>query len=228
MSGEGERRQAITRWEAARGRALFPLPYASTRWRAADTHLILAAGGVLLFTAQRLTGYMGLWLYQRLAYHHLVLAAHVVGGAGLVVVLTLGARPTPMRGRTLPGLHVVANHGWSVGSFLVVWLWWMCWPALRPAGLAGWIAAAAAGAGLMLATLRRIEAWVARRPRAEAWRVGVPVVLWQAYSLHWELALNFLKDDVTARRGAVQWEQIAADLAGTALGLAWARWAARR
>lgn len=193
----------------------------------ADTHLVLAACGVLLFTAQRLTGYMGLWLYHHLAYEHLVLAAHVLGGAGLVVVFTLGAREVAMQSRVIPVWRVVANHGWSVGAFLVVLLWWMCWPGWRPATNGGRALAASVYLVAMLAALRPFEAWVAVRPRARAWRVWLPVVLWQAYSLHWELALNFLKDDVTGQRGAVQWEQIAADFAGTALGLAWAWWAAR-
>jgi len=199
--------------------------FTSAAWTRADTHLLLAALAVVLFTAQRLTGYMGLWLYHHLAYEYLVLAAHVVGGAGLVVALTLGAREAAMRSRAIPVWRVVANHGWSVGSFLVVLLWWMCWPGLRPAANEGRAIAAGVFLAAMLVTLRPFEAWVATR--AQAWRVWLPVVLWQAYSLHWELALNFLKDDVTAQRGAVQWEQIAADLAGTALGVAWARWAAR-
>lgn len=204
-----------------------PVQFTSTRWTRADTHLLLAAACVLLFTAQRLTGYMGLWLYHHLAYEYLVLAAHVAGGAGLAVALTLGARAVPMQSREIPVWRVVANHGWSVGSFLAVLLWWMCWPGLRPGTDAGRAMAAAVFVAAMLAALRPFEAWVAARAHASAWRVWLPVALWQAYSLHWELALNFLKDDVTGRRGAVQWEQIAADLAGTALGLAWARWAAR-
>lgn len=197
----------------------------SASWTRADTHLAVAAFCVVLFTAQRLTGYMGLWLYRHLPYESLVLAAHVVGGAGLVVTLTLGAREAPMQARAIPVWRVVANHGWSVGSFLVVLLWWMCWPGLRPATDEGRAIAAAVFLAAMLVALRPFEAWMATR--AQAWRVWLPVALWQAYSLHWELALNFLKDDVTARRGAVQWEQIAMDFAGTALGVAWARWAAR-
>jgi hypothetical protein len=156
-----------------------------------------------------------------------VLAAHVLGGAGLVVALTLGAREVAMQSRVIPVWRVVANHGWSVGSFLVVLLWWMCWPGWRPATNEGRTIAAGVFVAAMLAALRPFEAWVATRVRASAWRVWLPVVLWQAYSLHWELALNFLKDDVTARRGAVQAEQIVADVAGTALGIVWARWAAR-
>lgn len=220
------RRGVLHRGMGSRG--LAPLQFTSPHWTRADTHLALAASAVLLFTAQRLTGYMGLWLYHHLAYASLVLAAHVVGGAGLVVALTLGARETPMQARIIPVWRVVANHGWSVGSLLVLLLWWMCWPALRPASDAGRLAAAAVFVAAMLAALRPFEAWVAGRARPKAWRIWLPVGLWQAYSLHWELALNFLKDDVTARRGAVQWDQIAADLLGTALGLAWARWAARK
>lgn len=204
------------------------MQFTSASWTRADTHLLLAAFVVLLFTAQRLTGYMGLWLYHHLAYGSLVLAAHVIGGAGLVVALTLGAREAAMQSRVMPVWRVVANHGWSVGSFLVVLLWWMCWPGLRPGTNEARAVGAAFFVAAMLAGLRPFEAWVATRARAKAWRVWLPVVLWQAYSLHWELALNFLKDDVTARRGAVQWEQVAADFAGTALGIAWARWAARR
>lgn len=208
-------------------RRLLPTQFTSPLWTRADSHLALACGLVLLFTAQRLTGYMGLWLYQHLAYHYLVLIAHVVGGAGLVVSLTLGARNVAMQSRIIPVWRVVANHGWSVGSFLVVLLWWMCWPAWRPGTDAGRIVAAAVFVAAMLAALGTFEHWVAMQRHATAWRVWLPVALWQAYSLHWEVALNFLKDDVTAQRGAVQWEQIATDFAGTALGLAWARWAAR-
>jgi hypothetical protein len=204
-----------------------PVQFTSASWTRPDTHLLLAAFCVVLFTAQRLTGYMGLWLYHHLAYESLVLAAHVVGGAGLVVALTLGARAVSMQSRAIPVWRVVANHGWSVGSFLVVLLWWMCWPPWRPATDEGRALAAAGFLAAMLAALRPFKAWVAARAHARAWRVWLPVALWQAYSLHWELALNFLKDDVTARRGAVQWEQIAADFIGTALGIAWARWVAR-
>lgn len=203
------------------------MQFTSASWTRADTHLLLAAGAVLLFTAQRLTGYMGLWLYQHLAYAYLVLVAHIVGGAGLVVTLTLGARAVPMQSRLIPLWRVVANQGWSVGSFLVLLLWWMCWPGLRPATDAGRLVAAAVFLAGMLAALRPFEAWVAGRAHARTWRLALPVALWQLYSLHWELGLNFLKDEVTVRRGAVQAEQIAADLLGTALGLAWARWAAR-
>jgi hypothetical protein len=203
------------------------MQFTSASWTRADTQLLLGAFCILLFTAQRLTGYMGLWLYQHLAYESLVLAAHVLGGAGLVVALTLGAREVAMQSRVIPVWRVVANHGWSVGSFLVVLLWWMCWPGWRPATNEGRTIAAGVFVAAMLAALRPCEAWVATRVRASAWRVWLPVVLWQAYSLHWELALNFLKDDVTARRGAVQAEQIVADVAGTALGIVWARWAAR-
>lgn len=210
-----------------RNRGLLPVQFTSASWTRADTHLVMAASCVLMFTAQRLTGYMGLWLYHHLAYEFLVLAAHVVGGAGLVVALTLGARGAVMQTRAIPVWRVVANHGWSVGGFLVVLLWWMCWPAWRPATDEGRVIAAGVYFAAMLAALRPFEAWVAMRPRARAWRVWLPVALWQAYSLHWELALNFAKDEVTARRGAVQWEQIAADFAGTALGILWARRAAR-
>jgi len=227
MSAELKRRQAIADWEAARGRGLFPLQFVSATWTRADVHLLLAGGVVLLFTAQRLTGYMGLWLYHHLAYQVLVLIAHGLGGAALVAALTLGARETPMRARTLPVLRVVANHGWSVGSFLALLLWWMCWPTLRPETNAGRIAVAALALAVLLAGLRTFERWVAARPCPTAWRIWLPVTLWLAYSLHWEVALNFLKDDVTVRRGAVQWEQVAADFAGAALGLAWSRWAAR-
>ncbi len=212
---------------AVHNRPLLPVQFTSASWTRADTHLAIAVLGVGLCTAQRLTGYMGLWLYQRLAYEHLVLAAHVIGGAGLVVTLTLGARAVAMRSRAIPLGRVVANHGWSVGAFLVVLLWWMCWPGFRPATNEGRALAAGVFVAAMLAALRPFEAWVARQAHASAWRVWLPVALWQAYSLHWELALNFLKDDVTVRRGAVQWEQVAADFAATALGLAWARWAAR-
>jgi len=225
--GERQRREAIAAWEQARYRAHFPLSFGSAEWTRADTHLLLGAACVLLFTAQRLTGYMGLWLYKHLAYEVLVLGAHVVGGAGLVVCLTLGARETPMRARSVPVLRVVANHGWSVGSWLVVLLWWMCWPGVRPGTDVARVIAAAIFVTVMLLTLRHGEAWIGGRQHATAWRVWLPVVLWQAYSLHWELALNFLKDDVTAQRGAVQVDQIAADVIGTLLGLAWARWAAR-
>lgn len=227
MSVEPQRRQAITDWENARGRVLFPLQFVSATWTRADAHLLLAGGVVLLFTAQRLTGYMGLWLYHHLAYHVLVLIAHGAGGAALVAALTLGARETPMRTRTLPVLRVVANHGWSVGSFLALLLWWMCWPALRPETNAGRAVAAALAVAVMLAGLRTFERWVAARRHPTAWRVWLPVALWLAYSLHWEVVLNFLKDDVTAQRGAVQWEQVAADFVGAALGLAWSREAAR-
>lgn len=209
-------------------RGLLPGQFTSAAWTRADTQLAIASFCVVLFTAQRLTGYMGLWLYQRLAYEHLVLAAHVLGGAGLVVALTLGAREVAMQSRAIPVWRVVANHGWSVGAFLVVLLWWMCWPGLRPETNEGRAVAAVVFVAAMLAGLRPFEAWVARQAHARAWRIWLPVTLWQAYSLHWELALNFLKDDVTVRRGAVQWEQIAADALATALGLAWARWAARR
>lgn len=211
-----------------RNHGLWPGQFTSASWTRADAHLAVAAFCVVLFTAQRLTGYMGLWLYQRLAYEHLVLAAHVVGGAGLVAALTLGAHEVAMRSRVIPVWRVVANHGWSVGACLVVLLWWMCWPGLRPETNEGRALGAAVFLAAMLAGLRPFEAWVAGRARAKAWRVWPPVVLWQAYSLHWELALNFLKDDVTAQRGAVQWEQIAADFAATLLGLAWTRWAARQ
>jgi hypothetical protein len=200
-----------------------PAEFVSARWTRADAHLLVACGCVVVFTAQRLTGYMGLWLYKHLAYEHLVLAAHVLGGAGLVVACTLGVHAVPMRARGVPLLRVVANHGWSVGSFVVLWLWWMCWPGLRPAMELGRLIGTAMFVAVMLATVRSLE----RRITWRAWRVALPVLLWQAYSLHWELVLNFLKDDVTLSRGAVQWEQIAADFAGTALGLAWVRWAVR-
>lgn len=227
MSPEQERRQAIANWQNARGRVLFPLQFVSPVWTRADTHLVLACVVVLLFTAQRLSGYMGLWLYHHLPYQALVLIAHVAGGAGLVVALTLGAREVPMRARSVPAWRVMANHSWSTGSFLVLLLWWMCWPALRPETNTGRTVAASLAVIVLLATLRKFENWVAARRRPLAWRIWLPVALWQAYSLHWEVALNFLKDDVTVQRGGLQWDQIVADFVGTALGLAWARWAAR-
>lgn len=211
-------------------RAAAPVPsqFVSPRWERADSHLLVAVALVLLFTAQRLTGYMTLWLYKRLPYDYLVLAAHVLGGAGLVVACTLGAQPVRMQLRTIPLGRVLANHGWSLGGFLVLLLWWMCWPGLRPETNAGRIVGATVFFAAMLASLRWFEAWVAARPDARLWRWLWPVGLWQAYSLHWELALNFLKDDLTVLRAGVQWDQVAADAAGTVLGLLWVRWAARR
>ena len=210
-----------------RASAPVPVQFTSPRWERADTHLVAAIALVLLFTAQRLTGYMTLWLYKRLPYEYLVLAAHVVGGAALVVAGTLGAQPVRMQARTIPLLRVLANHGWSLGGFLVLLLWWMCWPAWRPETNAGRVVGAAVFLAVVLAGLRRFEAWVAARERARAWRGLWLVGLWQAYSLHWELWLNFQKDDLTALRAHVQWEQVAADVAGTLLGLAWVAWASR-
>ncbi len=204
-----------------------PIQFTSPRWERADSHLLLAVLLVLGFTAQRLTGYMTLWLYQRLPYEYLVLAAHVVGGAALVAACTLGAQPVRLQARTIPLWRVLANHGWSLGGFLVLLLWWMCWPGLRPETNPGRALGAAVFLVALLAVLPRFEAWVAARPDARGWRWAWPVGLWQAYSLHWELGLNFLKDDLTVLRAGVQWEQVAADVAGTALGVWWVRRVAR-
>ncbi|MBI3885306.1 MAG: hypothetical protein HY302_06200 [Opitutae bacterium] len=197
-------------------------------WTAADAHFLAAGGLVLLFTVQRLTGYMSLWLYQRLPYDDLVLCAHFFGGAGLVAVCTLGTKAMPMRLRAVPGLRALVTAGWLVGSVVVLLLWWICSPALWPDDGARQAGALLAVLALVAGLFRRVERFVSALPAARWWKIAAVVALWQGYSVDWELRLNFLKDDVTLHRRHIQWEHVALDGVATAAGLAWTLWVQRR
>lgn len=205
-----------------------PHPATSERWTSADAHFLAAAALVLLFTAQRLTGYMSLYLYRRLAYEDLILLAHLFGGAGLVAAATMGTADTPMRLRAVRLIRVVVNAGWSIASFLVLALWWMCVPSWRPESTGTQIALALGILGAIAVAARPIERCVSALASSRAVKIGLPVILWQAYSVDWELRLNFLKDEVTGTRAAVQWNHVATDVVATALGLAWTLWVQRR
>lgn len=132
-----------------------------------------------------------------------------------------------MRLRDVPVIRVLAKEAWLVGSFLVVLLWWMCWPAWRPESAGGKLAGAAGFGVATILWLRPARSWFERRELGWGWRLGLFVVLWQAYSLDWELRLNFQKDDVTVFRGSPQWEQIAIDWVGSSVGVVWG-WAINR
>jgi hypothetical protein len=198
------------------------------RWYAADLHLLAAGTLVVLFTLQRLTGYMTLFVYQRLPYDDLVYFAHFFGGTGLVAACTMGTAQTPMKTRTLPLVRVIANAGWLVGSLLVLFLWWICNPAWRPHNALAQSEVIAAALLAIIAVFRPINRFVSRLPQSRTWKIVTPVFLWVTYSLDWELRLNFLKDEVTRHRPGVQWLQIAVDLLATATGLAWTLWVQRR
>lgn len=197
-------------------------------WTAADRHFLAAGGLVVLFTAQRLTGYMSLFLYKRLPYDDLVLLAHFFGGAGLVAVCTIGASGAPMHLRSVPVLRALVSAGWLVGCVVVLLLWWICNPAWWPGAGAAQAAAMIAALGLVALLFRPVEKFVSSLPAARWWKIAAVVALWQAYSLDWELRLNFLKDAVTLSRRHVQWDHIALDLVATAAGLAWALWVQRK
>jgi hypothetical protein len=201
---------------------------ACARWTALDHHFVAATTLVLLFTAQRLTGYMTLFLYQRLPYDTLVELAHYFGGAGLIAVCTMGTANEPMKLRSVPLIRVVVNGGWLVGNLLVLVLWWMCTPAWRPSTLAWQLAASAVTVAVIVAIFRPIESTVSKWPHARAWKNAAPILLWQAYSIDWELRLNFLKDEMTQQRPGVQWAHLGVDLLATASGLAWTLWVQRR
>ena len=196
-------------------------------WTAADTHFVAAGGLVLLFTAQRLTGYMSLFLYKRLPYDDLVLLAHFFGGAGLVAVCTIGAKAVPMHLRSVPVLRALVAAGWLVGSVVVLLLWWVCNPAWWPESGAAQAAAMSAALVLVALTFRSVEKFVSSLPASRWWKIATVIGIWQAYSLDWELRLNFLKDNVTMHRRDVQWDHIALDLVATTAGLAWALWVQR-
>ena len=183
---------------------------------------------MLLFTAQRLSGYMTLYLYQRLPYDDLVLLAHFFGGAGLIAVCTLGTAPIPFRLRAVPVMRAVVDAGWLIGSVLVLLLWWACTPAWRPESDVGLVVAVSFALVAIGVSFRPIERAISARPHARGWKIAAVVLLWQAYSIDWELQLNFLKDDQTLVRPGVQWVHLAVDLAATATGLAWTLWAQRR
>lgn len=193
-------------------------------WTAADAHFLVAGGLVLLFTAQRLTGYMGLWLYKRLPFEDLVLLAHFLGGAGLIAVCTIGVNGAPMHLRSVPVLRALVSAGWLVGSVVVLLLWWVCNPAWWPESGAVQAGVMTAALALVALTFRPIEKFVSSLPAARGWKIATVVAIWQAYSLDWELRLNFLKDAVTLSRRHVQWDHIALDVVATATGLAWALW----
>jgi hypothetical protein len=200
----------------------------SEPWTFADAHFLAAAVLVLLFTAQRLTGYMSLYLYQRLPYDDLVLLAHFLGGAGLVAAATMGTSDTPMKLRSVRLIRVVVNAGWLVASFLVLVLWYVCVPRWRPETSSTQIAAALAMLAVLAALARPVDRFVSALSCVRVVKIILPVMLWQAYSLDWELRLNFLKDEMTATRAAVQWNHVATDLLATALGLSWTLWVQRR
>ena len=121
---------------------------------------------MLLFTVQRLTGYMSLWLYKRLPYDDLVLLAHFFGGAGLVAVCTLGTKAMPMRLRAVPVLRAMVSAGWLVGSVVVLLLWWICSPALWPDDGATQAVAMIAALALNAFLFRPVENWVSTQPTA--------------------------------------------------------------
>lgn len=183
---------------------------------------------MLLFTVQRLTGYMSLWLYKRLPYDDLVLLAHFFGGAGLVAVCTLGTKAMPMRLRAVPVLRAMVNAGWLVGSVVVLLLWWICSPAWWPDAGATQAVAMITALTLIAFLFRPVERWVSALPAARWQKIAAVIGLWQAYSVDWELRLNFLKDNVTLHRRHVQWEHVALDVVATAAGLAWTLWVQRR
>ena len=197
-------------------------------WTAADAHFLVAGGFVLLFTLQRLTGYMGLWLYKHLPYDDLVLLAHFFGGAGLVAVCTLGTKEMPMRLRAVPVLRALVSAGWLVGSVVVLLLWWICSLAWWPDDGATQAVVMIAALALIALIFRPVERRVSALSNARWWKITTVVGLWQAYSVDWELRLNFLKDNVTLHRRHVQWEHVALDVAATAVGLAWTLWMQRR
>jgi hypothetical protein len=196
-------------------------------WTAADFHFLAACGLVLLFTAQRLTGYMTVYLYQHLAYERLIYAAHFFGGAGLVAACTMGSTPAKFQLRSVPFIRVVVNVGWLVGGLLVLVLWWMCTPAWRPESDIGQMAAMMFVIVTVLVIVRPIDNAISNSGRARLWKLAVPTILWQAYSLDWELRLNFLKDETALTRADVQWPHVAIDLFATTAGLAWTLYVAR-
>jgi hypothetical protein len=198
-----------------------------SRWTALDYHFLAATGLVLLFTAQRLTGYMTLFLYQRLPYDTLVELAHYFGGAGLIAVCTIGTGGEPMRLRSAPFVRVIVNGGWLVGSMLVLILWWMCTPAWRPSTLMWQLVAPGSALAAIGSLFRPVADAVSKWSHARAWKIATPLLLWQAYSIDWELRLNFLKDEITQQRPGVQWTHLGVDLIATASGLAWTLWVQR-
>lgn len=182
---------------------------------------------MLLFTVQRLTGYMSLYLYKRLPYDDLVLLAHLFGGAGLIAVCTIGVNGAPMHLRSVPVLRALVSAGWLVGCVVVLLLWWICNPAWWPEAGAAQAAVMTAALALVALLFRPVEKFFSSLPAARWWKIAALVALWQAYSLDWELRLNFLKDAVTLSRRHVQWDHIALDVVATAAGLAWALWVQR-
>ncbi|MBI3875453.1 MAG: hypothetical protein HY300_05745, partial [Verrucomicrobia bacterium] len=125
-------------------------------------------------------------------------------------------------------LRAMVNAGWLVGSVVVLLLWWICSPALWPDDDAMQIVALTVAFGVIAALFRPVERWVSARSGARWWKIATVVTLWQAYSVDWELRLNFLKDNVTLHRHHVQWEHVALDAVATVAGLAWTLWVQRR